>query len=333
MASIERIQWTAGESSLCKFHAVEKEYYEDEYAKAMHSQVAAKIALHTNRKSPLINRGYYARVISTRRALEAFLYYTVGNERQLIFLGVGYDTAPLNAYEVSGEGTRIFEVDFPEIMTKKSEIYKFNTSFAQFFAAHSSSFSMPSEDKHIQHIGHFSLLGIDLRNTDKLIQMLLQAGLDPTKPTILFSECVLVYIDHTSSEKLTAALGSLLQGATMWVTYDMVTPSDRYGAMMVYNLTSAGFHIPGIVDYPTLAAQSQRFTGNGWDTAESCTMKQFYLRAISDEEKARLKALEMLDEIEEWNMLMDHYSLTIAAKGTEALQLIAPQVFHPDRQK
>ena len=44
-------------------------------------------------------------------------------------------------------------------------------------------------------------------------------------------------------------------------------------------------------------------------------MLQAYEGLISAADKARLNRLEMLDELEEWSLIMSHYSLSVAAKG------------------
>jgi hypothetical protein len=44
-------------------------------------------------------------------------------------------------------------------------------------------------------------------------------------------------------------------------------------------------------------------------------MRTYYEKYIHNDEKKRLKTLELFDEIEEFNLLMDHYSFTVATIG------------------
>lgn len=44
-------------------------------------------------------------------------------------------------------------------------------------------------------------------------------------------------------------------------------------------------------------------------------MMQAHNHMVSDTEKIRINRLEMLDEVEEWALLMSHYCLTVAVKG------------------
>ncbi|RYH05427.1 hypothetical protein EON65_44715 [archaeon] len=311
----EKTKWTAADSFLCKFHAVEKDYYPDSHAKAMFTHMSKKVQLHSNRKSPLINRGYYARVYGNRLILSEFLKSTEGQARQLVYFGAGYDSDPLHSYEQAGPNTKVFELDFPDVMQTKYEI--FQTKYFSHLCGEDTEDSGTAHPPNpsIHRLGSFRFIGVDLRNTKLVIDLLAQAAFDSNLPTFFLSECVLVYMPRDTVLSLIQEVGGMVQHQATWVSYDMVSPHDRYGEMMVKNLEGAGLHIPGIVDFPTVSAHNERFVHNHWDSAHTVTMKQFYTRCIADEEKARLRGLEMFDEIEEWNMLMDHYTFTVAIKN------------------
>ena len=164
-------------------------------------------------------------------------------------------------------------------------------------------------------IGKLTLLSVDLRNADDLLAVLVAAGLKVDVPTLILSECVLVYIEKKDADKLCSSLGSALKDA-MWVTYDMINPYDAFGKVMATNLRSAGYKVPGFIDFHDLSLQMKRFIDcESWDLATSIKMLDAYEKLISKEDKQRISKLEIFDEIEEWSMLMSHYCLTIASKG------------------
>lgn len=313
----EKTKWTAADSFLCKYHAVEKDYYPDCHAKAMFSHMSKKVQLHTNRKSPLINRGYYARVYGNRLVLSEFLKSTKGEARQLVYFGAGYDSDPLHSYEQAGPNTKVFELDFPDVMQTKYEIYQ-TKDFAHLCGEDADAEASLPANPSIHKLGNFRFIGVDLRNARLVTDLLTQAGFNPNVPTFFLSECVLVYMPRDAVLALIQEVGAMMNHQATWVSYDMVSPHDRYGEMMVKNLEGAGFRIPGIADFPTVAAHNERFVQHQWHSAHTVTMKQFYARCVTDEEKARLRGLEMFDEIEEWNMLMDHYTFTVATKNFAA---------------
>lgn len=71
-----------------------------------------------------------------------------------------------------------------------------------------------------------------------------ESGFDPAQPTLVLTECVLVYMDRAPAEALVRALSEALTDAC-WASYDMITPTDAFGKTMKANLRAAQFHVPG----------------------------------------------------------------------------------------
>jgi hypothetical protein len=83
-----------------------------------------------------------------------------------------------------------------------------------------------------------------------------------------------------------------------------------------HNLEVAGgFKVPGFSQYPDLTSHSARFLESGCEVARACTMLSLYHSLVSPAEKIRINKIEMLDEVEEWEMLMAHYCVSIGIKG------------------
>jgi hypothetical protein len=83
-----------------------------------------------------------------------------------------------------------------------------------------------------------------------------------------------------------------------------------------YNLeTIGGFQIPGFTQYPDLPSHSNRFLESGCDLSRSCTMLSVYNHLIPPSEKARINRIELFDEVEEWELLMNHYCVSIGIRG------------------
>jgi tRNA wybutosine-synthesizing protein 4 len=239
------------------------------------------------------------------------------------------------------ENLEIFEVDFEEVVDKKALVCLSESIKAVLTSNITSNVtsSSPSEGKDSSisssrncspsakaralpykvnggyKIGKLNLLSVDLRNADNLLAILIDAGLKLDVPTLVLTECVLVYIEKTDADKLCSSLGSALQDAT-WVTYDMINPYDAFGKVMANNLRSAGYKVPGFTEFYDLNLQMKRFLDyESWDTATSTKMLDVYEKLLSKEDKQRIAKLEIFDEIEEWGLLMSHYCLTIASKG------------------
>jgi tRNA wybutosine-synthesizing protein 4 len=94
--------------------------------------------------------------------------------------------------------------------------------------------------------------------------------------------------------------------------YEQVNPDDSFGRMMLVNLQARGVALPGLAAYPTLTSQEARFTGCGWSRARAWDMNTVCARHLPPCEVARANRIEWLDEVEEWQLLMAHYSIVLA---------------------
>lgn len=350
----QRTQFTAGDAMICKFSAAAKGYFKDDLASSfinfdLSNPGAPPLQL---KKPPIINRGYFARVHSVNHTIQNFLAAAdagLPRKKQVISLGSGFDTLSLQLLQNKDENLHLFEVDFENIIRRKvatclndqvirqllipingdnldtSQSERDHTSVDRQRPASNSKgvVNGPAALQYSFRNIHF-LCG-DLRDAKRVISSLLDAGLDVTAPTLILTECVMVYLEKNDAEILCQEFSSLLSDAA-WVTYDMISPHDVFGRTMLRNLTAGRFHVPGFVDFPTLETQIERFLNTGWSNARCINMLSVYDNYISIEERRRIARLEIFDEIEEWQMLMSHYSLTIAINGTLLLSVFPEPV-------
>lgn len=318
----EKTKFSARDSLACKYSACRLGYFQDPLIEAVHASLNGTAGKPNQvRRSPIIHRGYYARNVSFTNGMMEFFNLTAEGDRQVLFLGAGYDTTPLIPYQQNLQRVRTFEVDFLDIINSKVDILKSIPGFMSLL----SGYVTEGADVNVNSktiIGPHTFISGDLRHAESVAAALLESGFDPDVPTLVLSECVLVYMDKESNMQLATELGKIMHNNALWMTYDMIKPDDVYGKNMIRNLRNVGFEIPGLTDFPTLEAQKDRFLLTGWGDAHSCNMRFYYDKLLSIECKERISKLEMMDEVEEWNMLMEHYSLTIATKGTLLADLL-----------
>ncbi len=411
----EMTRYTASDSFACKYSVYEAKYPS---LSKTHSNFVSIMKMRLERtgkkfvkRSPIMHRGYYARMEGQQMAIDRFLSQTESSHeiRQILYLGCGFDTAPIATYahfkesdESQGSTSggqskklKIFEVDFPDIINQKYEIYSTEHKIVKALAtgeprldnelkyaaselhrgassklasdtikegteeeedggaidSHEHADSKPilhveeklhkmvfdtigsigHSSKHenddngnifhtVHHLGALTLVSQDLRDANGLISTLSRSGFDPHKPTLIITECVLVYLNKEETDALCSILSNYFShGRTVWVSYDMISPTDTYGQMMLKNLHKAGFSLPGFIEFPTLRSHEEKFHGpeghDGhqlWSIAKSVDMLNFYNRVIDSKLIDEVNRLEILDEIEEWNMIMSHYCITVA---------------------
>ena len=114
---------TNDEASTSKLACVERGYVRDDFVH--------RFARRGRKYSPLINRGYYARVLAMRRVLDAFLAVSLTNDpadaskrarRQIVSLGAGFDTTWFRLRAEGREPARYIEVDHAPVVAKKVAI-------------------------------------------------------------------------------------------------------------------------------------------------------------------------------------------------------------------
>lgn len=328
----EKTKFTALDAFSCKYSACKQGYISSPLTEALKSYLENPAA-RFQKRSAMMHRGYYARVKSQEHAIAKFLEITEGGPhgRQIIFLGSGYDPLGLEIVQKHRLSTRVFEVDFPDIIRRKADAYRkvpIIQNLLVELAQENSVFLSPSlptnpldSDKPLlDDLGVVQLIGCDLRDASTLGSLLQSRGstFSSQAPTLFITECVLVYMTSDQASSLISLFSEeLLSPSTpaLWISYDMIKPEDTYGQMMLRNLRRAGFLLPGFESCPSQEAQCQRFLSHSsWTEAHSQDMLFIYRNILDESDKDRMCRLEIMDEVEEWNMLMEHYTLTIAAR-------------------
>jgi [phosphatase 2A protein]-leucine-carboxy methyltransferase len=285
---------------------------------------------------PIIRRGYYARMSSQRMVMDQFLNATSSRadvtRTQILCLGSGYDTEYWSQTLSSNGRIALFEVDFPKTIDKKVEFCNYLQVSKNDKPKHPTG-GVKFDRSRINELLENTTFGDkgcpiqfisrDLRDdVDLVVSDLMEAGfcIDSHHPTLIITEVVMVYMDAKSGNGIIKKLADLFSASSCsatWVSYDMLYKDDPFGQMMLGNLTRRnGLSVPSLLDYPTLDSQEKRFVDLGWESVKVYTMLAYYDRFVSVEEKKRIAAIEMLDEVEEWKLLMGHYSLTVASIGT-----------------
>lgn len=154
-------------------------------------------------------------------------------------------------------------------------------------------------------------------------------GVETGLPTLLISECCLIYLSPAEAEKvvtffteglfgsgnISSSDGGAQTGNTDvaplgLILYEPIRPNDAFGEVMVSNLAARGIQLQTLHKYASLEAQRNRFREQGFGAGQAAGDIEFIWKSwVSDEEKERVAGLEMLDELEEWELLARHYCI------------------------
>ncbi|GAA6013679.1 hypothetical protein JCM10207_004817 [Rhodosporidiobolus poonsookiae] len=167
----------------------------------------------------------------------------------------------------------------------------------------------------------YALLPGDLRSLPSLSQLLSpppsspsssEPILDPTLPTLLLLECVSVYLDPSVTDALLGWFASTFGASgSAVVGYDPYALDDAFGQVMKRNLAMRNLSLPGAASTPSLASLTDRLRRNGLKgTCGALSVREIRERCVPVEENERVAKLEPLDEVEELNLVLEHYAVS-----------------------
>ena len=156
---------------------------------------------------------------------------------QILNIGCGFDTLALSHLNKLSRNDKkmitFFEVDFPEVIQEKATMILSNSACRSALLATDEVESCESLFiGGCMRFGQLALIPADLRNGEEVKSALLRNSFDSSKPTLIISECVLVYISKSEVERLVRSISHLVREA-VWVSYDMISPDDSFGRVMV----------------------------------------------------------------------------------------------------
>ncbi|KAJ7902865.1 S-adenosyl-L-methionine-dependent methyltransferase [Mycena olivaceomarginata] len=310
------IRQTDTDAALARFSAVQKGYLQDPYIKPF----VPRSHLQPPRP-PLINIGTFVRATAIDDLVFQWLQNSTnqGTRCQIVSLGAGSDTRFWRIATGAHKDAlaAYVELDFQEITTKKAMAIRKSKELSAVLGS--------PADVAVAHGGTgltsptYHLIAADLRlpPADTLARLLAAEGspiLSPTLPTLLLFECVLVYMSPAASSAVLqwfrdyfAPAGSAVLGS---IVYEMFRLQDSFGRVMVENLKARQVSLPGAAPYPDAASLPGRFLNLGFTAAHALTLKEIRKSYIPPAELERISHLELVDELEELDLVLEHYAIT-----------------------
>ncbi len=211
--------------------------------------------------------------------------------------------------------SKYFEIDFPEITGTKvmAVCKKLASTHLQNRTLVGGGTELNSDD--------YAIVSGDLRQwsfhlVDKLVSTF---AFSKDQPTIFISECCLVYLPIEHSNAILSWISSSMHTAYV-VMYEQTNMQDAFGQTMVSNLKLRNIQLETTSEYPTLDSQIERFNQQplNYTHTIAITLYEYYDTFVSAEDKKRLHQIEWLDELEEFNLFMDHYFVLVAFSSRDS---------------
>ncbi|GAQ10558.1 hypothetical protein ALT_7879 [Aspergillus lentulus] len=321
------VQGTDNDASVSRLSAVEIGYLDDPFARALTPPGSE------TRRLPIINRGTYVRTTAIDRLVARFLDGPSKTKKQIISLGAGSDTRIfrlLSSRTLASSPDLIYhEIDFSANTAAKIKFIRAAPLLQRTLGIGSAENVSISDSGDALHSPTYHLHPVDLRTlaasssattsrspsspnpTEKDQPPCPLQGVDPTLPTLLISECCLVYLSPRDATDVVEYFTKVLFPASVplgLIIYEPIRPDDAFGRTMVANLATRGIQLQTLHEYASLEAQRRRLREHGLDSGQAAADIDFiWERWVSEAEKERVAGLEMLDEVEEWQLLARHY--------------------------
>lgn len=107
------------------------------------------------------------------------------------------------------------------------------------------------------HADGYHLMGCDLRCLTEVQRKLERTGILHDLPTLFLSECVLVYLKPEPCQQLITYIASQFPNS-MIISYEQVNLKDKFGDVMLNNLSARGCPLAGAEFCLSLETQKQR---------------------------------------------------------------------------
>lgn len=266
--------------------------------------------------------------------VDKFLAIHSDRPKQIISLGAGSDTRFFRLVSHHGftEETKLLyhEIDFAENLTLKlNELSPYGQ-----MTQHLDGLSVADRELHpgsppdaesVAHVvksGYYHSHAIDLRTLQPSAEKPPSLrSIDPLLPTVIISECCLCYLQPTAADRAALYFTQELLDPTTpcgMIMYEPIKPDDAFGQVMVDNLAARGIVLQTLKKYGSIDAQRHRMQAYGLHEAEGYDVNHLWRKGVSQTEKERIASLEMVDEVEEWELLASHYCVVWGWRAGEA---------------
>ncbi|KAF9222489.1 leucine carboxyl methyltransferase [Gyrodon lividus] len=314
------VRQTDTDAALARLSTVKKGYLEDPFV----AHLVPRAQFQPTRP-PLINVGTYVRSKSIDSLVEQWLELSQRQNKscQIVSLGAGSDTRFWRiATGPHGDTLKTyFELDFPDVTTKKAMAIRKSKELSVVLGPPDR--ITIGQGGTALHSSRYHLLPCDLRHpSSSFLPSMIGEILSPSLPTLLLFECVLVYMSPQASSALIewfvshfASTPDPSDGSVLGaIVYEMFGLQDAFGQVMMNNLRSRNVSLLGATPYPTVESLPARFTQHEFTFSKALTLREVREKYISYSELERISSLEMLDEVEELNLVLEHYAITWGAK-------------------
>ncbi|RDW23969.1 leucine carboxyl methyltransferase 2 [Yarrowia lipolytica] len=266
------------------------------------------------RRSPIINRGYWTRMEAMGYCISAALAEKAP-KHVIVNLGCGYDPYPFQHLHKHGltENLIFVDVDYPDLMQIKVDTIRRSDELTKLVGEEKPAAEIKDKSVLMQ-TGNYIALSCDLRDLEKFEFIFRNLDLiveGDNNPLILFTaEVSVTYMFQKDADNLLQWCASLPN--SRFALLEQIIPAGTehpFAKTMLAHFDSLQTTLWSVKKYPSIPAQYERFTCLGWKEVSGISLAQFWDSYVPDEKKEFVENVEAFDEWEEFLLFLNHYSI------------------------
>lgn len=278
------------------------------------------------RRTPVINRGYWIRMKSIRMAIEKIIEQQPEGQRiNIINLGCGYDPLPfqlLDDQKFKSKHLYCIDVDFPELISYKSQMIKLSPELMELIGPQENDFSVPGI---FIRTSKYASMGCDLTNHDLYCQQLDSFKANSgTTTNIFIAEVSLAYMTPETANPIITT-SSIFSNSHFLILEQLMPAGENhpFAKRMINHFKKMEAPLRCVHSYPSIPDQITRFKHLGYKYVNAKDLLGCWGLVPSDI-KLKVQKVEAFDEWEEFIFFGQHY-INLHATNQENVKVYEDQ--------
>ncbi|KAI1007285.1 tRNA wybutosine-synthesizing protein 4 [Podosphaera aphanis] len=303
-------------SSIVSKRSVERIYFSHE------PQFFRYFVKKPQRRSPLINRGYWLRMKAIDHVVSGFLKQKSSKQKVVINVGCGFDPLPwqcLSRYPEACSGVVFIDIDYRDLILRKRTIVHEEPNLSSILSN-----VVASDGPVLLHSDQYIQVGCDLHKLTQLNEILSSVIKLENCMILLTAEVSITYMNVNAADDL-IQWASTLPDAYFCLLEQLLPAGEGhpFGQTMMAHFKKLNTPLGAVKKYPTTQSQQERFENLGWNDISVQNLWKLWSSTdfLSTDERIALDTVEPFDEWEEFALFANHYFL-LTARSNKSCQIL-----------
>ncbi|KAF5116396.1 hypothetical protein DV454_001724 [Geotrichum candidum] len=334
----EKIQGT-NDSSITSKRSVERLYWSKQSPGSKPSRAARHVEFFRpfvekpQRRSPVINRGYWTRMEAITRHIEDIIESSNCSKNVIINLGCGFDPYPFQylSNHGSSSNTVFVDIDYPDLIRRKVRMLQKTKDILDIIGEQTTIDVDLKRSKNNEGVmlatPSYLAIGCDLTLLDELSDLLRTIFVESDTLYAFTAEVSITYMPKDAADNLIAWASQFQH--SRFVLLEQIIPSgpdQPFAQTMLKHFNKLNTPLNSVTTYQKVSDQKERFASRGWNHVQASDLYQFYNKSITTEEKKFLDSVEAFDELEEFILFCQHYVILYASTSKTPSTLLNEDV-------